>query len=135
MIAVTRLIILTPSLSCAAQRFGRDPQVPIEYGVADIHSVLLRTCRPGGRESFPSETARFVPRTQDKAAPHHGIVSSGDGRGGKLFDWRNARDREARQLHQMASDRVQDRLAMEIAQTRSSAASERSPRIGIPDGG
>ena len=126
--------------ACRPQKFDPDDravkQDPVEYGVADVHPALLfLSCRPAGRESVPPETARLVPGTQGKATPNNCLISSGDGRAREVLRLaRRAGDREAGNVRRMASDGVQDVLAMEVVQTRPSVATEKPPRTGLSDG-
>ena len=127
-------------LTRGPQKFGtndrKGAQVPVEYGAADIHRVVLfLSPRARGRESVPPKTASLVPGTQDETTPDSGLVSSGDGRVSEVLRLaQGTGDREAGDVRPMASDGIQDVLAMEVAQTRPSGATERAPRIGIRDG-
>ena len=108
-------------------------QTFVEYEVADVHpAVLFLSHWPGGRESFPSKTVGHVPRAQGKATPDNGLNSCRDGCASKVL--RLARRREARDIRQMASECLQDVLAMEVAQARTSGAAQRRPRAGSSDG-
>jgi len=104
-------------VACRTQKFGpngaKGAQVPVEYGVADVHpAVLLLSRRPGGRESVPPETASLVPGTPDTATPDNSLLSPGDGRAREVLRLaRRAGDREAGNVRRMATDRVQDVLA------------------------
>src|SRR5258706_6027648 len=111
-------------------------QALVEYGVADVHSVVpYLSCRPDRRESVPPKTACLVPRAEGKAAPDNGVSSSRDGRAREVLRLaRRIGNREASDVRQMASDCIQDVLAMEVAKARPSGAPEKYLRAGPPNG-
>src|SRR5271170_5526480 len=70
-------------LWCAKIRSERpkSAQVPVEYGVADVHAAVpFLSCCPGGRKSVSPKTAGLVPGTQNEATPDNGLHSSRDDR-------------------------------------------------------
>jgi len=102
-------------------------QVPVEYGVADVHSaVRCLSPRPGGRESGPPQTAGPVSGTRARATPDNGLVSPRDGRAREVLRVaRRAGARATGNLCQMASGCAQDVLAREVAQAKPSGVTEK----------